>query len=399
MCRKILIYYEQKSYGGVDTHLAQLINNWPECNDRIIIVSNRENVGLEFFEKQLKIPVFKVIKIDGVFDSLGHEKNKIYRILYFVLYQIKFLLIFSKLLNKLAPDILISNNGGFPGGFTCWLASILGRTRKGTRNNTFLLVHHAPPDKRGRGWLYASFLVWLNQYLEIPVITVSKASKCALELQTPLKNIHVIYNGLERRLKGKSYDFRSKWGIEDDKIIIGMIGPIDPHKGHATILDVFHLSKYLKQSAHFVVVGSGREVLTSELKAKVKACELKAEVIFTGFMEEDSNDIISGFDILVMPTIDFEGFGYSMAEAMLSGIPVVASRVGAIPEIIVDGESGYLVEQSDISGWRVTIEKLVGNSTLRKHIGMAGKQRIESRFSAESMSRQYYNLLTANEIL
>ena len=50
---KIVVYYEQMGYGGVDTHLAQLVNNWPECNDRFFIVSNPENVGLEFFEKQL----------------------------------------------------------------------------------------------------------------------------------------------------------------------------------------------------------------------------------------------------------------------------------------------------------------------------------------------------------
>ena len=135
-------------------------------------------------------------------------------------------------------------------------------------------------------------------------------------------------------------------------------------------------------------------------KGKIyKLNDIKNIVTFTGFLPGKSLDIISGFDLLVMPTIDFEGFGYSIVEAMLAEVPVVASRVGAIPELIVDGESGYLVEPSDISGWQVTIEKLVGNPTLRKHIGMAGKQRIESRFSAESMSKQYYNLLAANEIL
>ncbi len=274
------------------------------------------------------------------------------------------------------------------------MASLIGRSRKETKNNTFLLVHHAPPDKRGIFYLYTSFLAWLNQHVEIPVITVSKASKYALELQTPLKNIHVIYNGLASRSKSVSYDFRTKWEIKYNKIIIGMIGPIDAHKGHATILDVFHLSRELKQTAHFVVVGSGSEVLTSELKAKVRACELEGVVIFTGFMAEDSNAIIRGFDILAMPTIDFEGFGYSMAEAMLAGIPVVASKVGAIPEIIENGVSGYLISPDDIQGWRLRLEHMVRNEDERKKIGFNGQTRIAKQFSAKKMSQSYYDFIS-----
>ena len=130
------------------------------------------------------------------------------------------------------------------------------------------------------------------------------------------------------------------------------------------------------------------------MKAKVRACELEGVVIFTGFMAEDSNAIIRGFDILAMPTIDFEGFGYSMAEAMLAGIPVVASKVGAIPEIIENGVSGYLISPDDIQGWRLRLEHMVRNEDERKKIGFNGQTRIAKQFSAKKMSQSFYDFIS-----
>ena len=94
-----------------------------------------------------------------------------------------------------------------------------------------------------------------------------------------------------------------------------------------------------------------------------------------------------------MPTIDFEGFGYSMVEAMSIEVPVVASNVGAIPEVIVDGKSGLLVDPQDISGWKNALENLIENDTLCREIGAAGRERIEKNFTAEKMSKNYYNIM------
>ena len=160
------------------------------------------------------------------------------------------------------------------------------------------------------------------------------------------------------------------------------------------MLDVFRQSSELQEKAQLVVVGSGKKELVFELKKRAHAYGLDDSLTFTGFIPGDSHRIISWFDVLVMPTIDFEGFGYSMAEAMSAVIPVVASKVGAIPEVIVDGESGFLLQPRDISGWRVTLERMVQSSALRKQIGIAGRQRIEDSFSAEKMGQQYFNLLT-----
>jgi len=399
--RRILIYYEQRGYGGVDTHLAHLINHWPQSGDQFIVVSNPDNEGLTFLKQLLRNPSVRIITLDQVFARAAVRTSKVIRAYNYLNKQLRFVKLFKKLIAEEAPDIILSNNGGYPGGITNWLAAIISKQSQGQRNHTFLLVHHAPTSKiSGIFAVLVNVLVWWIKYLEVSFITVSQASKSNLEAYTLMKKMHVIYNGIEiKDLRSESFDFKNKWNIGQEKILVGIIGPIDPHKGHATLIEIFKQSRVLQKKAHLVVVGSGREQLVENLKKIVEEFELDGIVTFTGFIHGDSHVIIGGFDLLVMPTVDFEGFGYSIAEGMGAGVPVVASRVGALPEIIVDGESGYLVEPSDISRWRVTIEKLVGNPALRKHIGMAGKQRIESRFSAESMSQQYYNLLTANEIL
>jgi len=304
---------------------------------------------------------------------------------------------FSSLLDELKPDVLLSNNGGYPGGLTNWTAALIARKQPKTSASTYMLVHHAPV--RAVTGVYSRIVNRLVRKVlrdRIPVITVSNASKTALEQFTPLDGLHVIYNGVASKgAGGSAFDFRSNYHIADDRVIIGMIGPVDPHKGHATIIEAISQSAILQKHAHFVVVGSGEEALLERLDAFISENSLDSVVTFTGFLAGDSASLIRGFDLLVMPTVDFEGFGYSMAEAMLCSIPVVASRVGAIPEVIEHNVSGILIEPGrDMgSGWIPVLEEMVQNGQMRSELGEAGRQRIEKHFSAKVMSQQYYDFM------
>ena len=110
-------------------------------------------------------------------------------------------------------------------------------------------------------------MVRLIRQLDVPFITVSMASKMMLEKYTPMKNIHVIHNGIDlcERLSNP-YDFKSRLRIDQEKIIIGIIGPIDLHKGHSNIIVVFKMSSILLNRAHFVIVGSGKKQLVAKLQ-------------------------------------------------------------------------------------------------------------------------------------
>ena len=391
---RVLIYYEQQGYGGVDTHLAHLVNNWPIKKDKLFIISNPNNKGLDYFRSLLSNPNVIIHTIKGVFNEPAVSSSKFMRLFILLRNNFRFPGIFHDLLKELNPDIMLSNNGGYPGGLTNWTAAIVGKKYFKFSNSVSLLIHHAPV-KKTRG-LYSKIVTMLTKKVlsyGIPIITVSQASKKMLEKFTPLSNLRVIYNGISySNLNFQKYNFNDKYKIPSNRLLIGMIGPIDPHKGHASIIEVFKKSEILRNKAHFIIVGAGEKEFINEISESVSQYGLTGLVTFTGFLPDDSMSLISAFDILVMPTIDFEGFGYSMAEAMLSGVPVIASRVGAIPEVIIHRESGFLVDKSEIEiGFKDILEKLVQNKKLRAMIGEAGRKRVKENFSAQSMSQEYYD--------
>jgi glycosyltransferase involved in cell wall biosynthesis len=259
---------------------------------------------------------------------------------------------------------------------------------------TFLLVHHAPAPGRLALRLYAGVLSRLVVWGRIPLITVSRASQAALEQGTPLKPFTPIYNGIEPAPGAEDFlDLRSRYGIPAGLVLVGIIGPLDPHKGHEVLFRAFGQSPLLRQQAGLLIVGKGEPQYESALRRLVKADGFADRAIFTGFLPESSTSIIREFDILAMPSTTFEGFGYSMAEAMALGVPVVASRVGAIPEIVQDGETGLLVDPNDPAQLRRALERLVLEPALRHSLGINGQKRILGRFSAQQMAEEYYRFL------
>ena len=98
----------------------------------------------------------------------------------------------------------------------------------------------------------------------------------------------------------------------------------------------------------------------------------------------DGADLIAAFDVLLLPSL-WEGFGLVLLEAMSRRVPVIASRVSAIPEVVVDGETGILVDARDAPGLADAMSRLLDDRALRQHMGLLGAARLEARFSIERM--------------
>lgn len=392
---KLLIYYEQLGYGGVDTHLANLVNHWPGLNDRITILSNNDNEGLDFLKKKVcrSNVAFKTLDFCSSF-TRGPSFLKAFRFFWnrFFCFPREFL----RAINRVRPDVILSDNGGYPGGITCFLAPIISKLFA-PRRKAALLIHHAPGRSRFLIRKLTDLLALSVILLRIPVISVSQASKKSIEGATPLRGITVINNGIGIKESDEENSFRSRYRIDRQKILLGMIGPIDAHKGHKVFIESFISSDFLKENAHAVVVGKGDCNFEKELRFFSAPLELLNAITFTGFLSEDSEAIIRQFDILVMPTTEFEGFGYSAAEAMAAGVPVVASRVGAIPDIIEDGKTGILVKPNDHYDLALALEKLVKDFSYRRLIAEKAKEFIISHFSAAKMAERYHNLLNLND--
>mgnify|MGYP001476632701 CR=1 FL=1 len=381
--KNIAIFHHQYSYGGVDTHLLALINNWPNKNDNFFIISNNDNSGIKNI---INNQTYKNIEFFFI-DELDQNQNDFF----FNFKKVYFKL--DKYLKHKSINTFIINNGGFPGSLYALLLSILNFNQK-LNIKKFLLIHHAPIFK---GKIIIKFLSLLISLLirikRIEVITVSNASKKLLISNTFIKNISVINNGLELK-KFQNFDLLSLDIFKNinfkKKIILGMIGPLDDHKGHYFVLDL--LKDIDKEKFIFIIVGKGKNY--SQLKETIKNYDLKKNIILTGYLEEHQYSIIENFDILLFPTRDFEGFGYSMAEAMYLKKTVIASNVGAIPEFVINLKNGILLDPFDKIGWQKSIANCIEDSGLRYNLGTEAFKTIKNQFDAKRMAYEYFKKIS-----
>jgi glycosyltransferase involved in cell wall biosynthesis len=191
---------------------------------------------------------------------------------------------------------------------------------------------------------------------------------------------------------------RKKWGIGPRDPVIGMVSKLWEGKGHAVLIQAFREIKREMERAKLVIVGEG--YLHGELIALVNRIGLKDSVLFTGF-QMDVFEIIATFDVAVLPSF-FEGMGRVLLEAMAMEKPVVASRVGGIPDLVEDGVNGFLVNPGRVRELKEGLLKVLQDKKLARKLGKQGRKKTSDRFSAEimvqSIDRIYCELLSAKGI-
>jgi glycosyltransferase involved in cell wall biosynthesis len=132
---------------------------------------------------------------------------------------------------------------------------------------------------------------------------------------------------------------------------------------------------------HFIVAGDGP--LRAALQTEAQKLGLANRVHFLGW-RENINALLAALDIFLAPSL-WEGFGLVMLEAMGQQLPIIASAVSAIPEIVVDSETGLLVPPRDVNALSAALRQLLSDKPLYQHMGLLGRDRLETRFSAARM--------------
>jgi L-malate glycosyltransferase len=163
--------------------------------------------------------------------------------------------------------------------------------------------------------------------------------------------------------------------------VVGNVAALVPHKGQRHLIDAAALVVRQAPDVRFVIAGEGE--LRPSLERQIKELRLEKHVFLAGF-RPDVLSLHKAFDVFVMSSVT-EGLGTSLLDAMASGKPIVATRVGGIPEVVVDGETGVLVPPRDPAAMAGSIVKLVADEALRRRMGEAGRARAHERFSAERM--------------
>jgi glycosyltransferase involved in cell wall biosynthesis len=203
----------------------------------------------------------------------------------------------------------------------------------------------------------------------------------------------LIYNGVDTRLFSpdaqKRREERATLGISEDTVVIGCVARLEPVKDHMTLLRAATIALDAGHDMRIVLVGEGPERPALEYEIKMKPA-LRDRVIFTG-RSFDVARRLCGFDIFVLPSL-FEGISNTLLEAMATGLPVVATRVGGNPEIFEDNKSGLMFYPRDIQGLADHLTRLASCCDLRKRLGAEARKHVEQCFSLEQMLKNYSDM-------
>jgi glycosyltransferase involved in cell wall biosynthesis len=175
--------------------------------------------------------------------------------------------------------------------------------------------------------------------------------------------------------------------IRDDYFNLLIVGRLDRVKGHHVAIEAVAKEARLAE-VHLYIVGTGP--CESELRTLAESLGIAARVHMLGF-RRNAYDYIAHCDILLMPSLH-EGLPYTLLEAMALGVPVVASRVGGLGEVIQDRRTGLLVPPQDMNALAVAIRILHQDSALRTRLGEAARQLQRTQYSLEAMTQSYLQL-------
>jgi glycosyltransferase involved in cell wall biosynthesis len=133
-------------------------------------------------------------------------------------------------------------------------------------------------------------------------------------------------------------------------------------------------------AVHYLIVGEGPE--RAALEARIEVLGIAPRVHFAGRVaRDDLPQRLAEADLMVQPSIGVEAFGISVVEAMACALPVLASDIGGLPEIVVPGETGRLLPGGDVAAWRAAIDEARQHRDALRAWGTAGRRRVEADFT------------------
>ena len=211
-----------------------------------------------------------------------------------------------------------------------------------------------------------------------------------LNIAEPLK-IHQIYMGIDTNSfypysNDEKLNLKKKYGITDQNVVIGTIARLVKDKGIETLLACANKLRDNKKII-FMVVGGGE--LRPVFEKQVREYGIEGKVIFTGH-KDDVVPYLNIFDIFCLPTLR-EGFGVVFAEAQSCGVPVVASDIRPLREVVKNGETGKLAPVNDVDGFVEALTELF-DFNLREQYSKEARKHVEDNFDVNNINKQTLEL-------
>lgn len=269
-------------------------------------------------------------------------------------------------------------------------ANIIGRViGRLTGHRTIVTLQRSVDDWR-RAWhvlLDRLTCRWVTLYVSN---TQTAAHRLQEREKIPSSKIRVIENGVNvstfnRAQKGL---VRAELGIESSRPILTCVANFKRVKGHINLIDTVAVVHSQNPNVCLWLVGDGP--LRPEIERKVRQLELESVIKVLG-QRSDISEILADTDVFIMASL-WEGMPNAILEAMAAKLPIVATRVGGIPEVVVDGETGFLVPPENPAAFAEKVTCLIEDRKLRQKMGEASYRRIQSAFTVDMKVREFQDL-------
>lgn len=232
------------------------------------------------------------------------------------------------------------------------------------------------------------------------VIAVSSDILTSMRRRYPATKLACIQNGIDLRnvlVKKDKWEVRRLLGLsQEGGVLIGTVGRLTSVKGHVVLVQAAAILLNEGHEVKLLIVGDGP--LRKHLNELVVRMGIEKHVIFAGHRDH-VYDLIHAMDIFVLPSLH-EGIPMVLLEALALERPVIASRVGGIPEVIEDKESGLLVTPGSVQELAQSLSTLVHDTSFAVALGKGGRRRVEKHFDARMKSEavvQLYRSLVFND--
>ncbi len=217
------------------------------------------------------------------------------------------------------------------------------------------------------------------------VVTISEGIRDVLLREgIPEEKVICIHSAVDHEKYRVPHDrdwFRREFGFHPQEKVIGTIAQMIPRKGHRYLIEAAPEILAACPTARFLFLGQGPA--RTEIESLCRQAGLQDKVVFAGF-REDLPRILPCLELVVHPAL-MEGLGVSLLQAAAAGIPMVATRAGGIPEIVRDGENGWLVDGGQPGPLGTRIIEILRDSSLARRFGENGRRIVEEEFSIERM--------------
>jgi glycosyltransferase involved in cell wall biosynthesis len=385
---RILRVIARLNMGGPTLHVAYLTAGLRKRGYDTTLVAGslaRGEDSMAFVADDLSVPVVRI-------DELGREISPLRDLIA--------TLRLARLIRRERPDILHTHTA--KAGTVGRVAALLAG-RKGPPIVVHTFHGHVLRGYFGplRSLLFRLLERWLAGRTTV-LIAVSPQVRddlVALHVAAPERFV-VIRLGIEldERVAGPQdgrLESRRYLGIPPDRFAVGWIGRMTAVKRTDDVLVAFQRLRDGGVDACLCMVGDGPD--RAQLERRAHELGIVKDTLFLGY-QEDVAPFYAAFDALVLPSSN-EGTPVSAIEALAAGRPVVATRVGGVPDVVQEGEDGFLVEPGATDELADRLAQLAGDPALRERMGEAGRQRVLPRYAVERLvddvDRLYRSLLRA----